>query len=94
VAAMSQLQQIKTDMQEVIAFTEFSAGNRYTEFNASTDKVAAYGLAALVAGGVAAKMGLFAKIGVLLLGLKKGLIFIVVGAGALIGKLFKRKSES
>ena len=94
VAAMGQLQQIKTDMQEVIAFTEFSAGNRYTEFNASTDKVAAYGLAALVAGGVAAKMGLFAKIGVLLLGLKKGLIFIIAGAGALIAKVFKRKSES
>jgi uncharacterized membrane-anchored protein len=94
VAGISQLQQIKADMREVLAFTEFSAGHRYTEFNGSTDKVAAYGVAALVAGGVAAKMGLFAKIGVLLLGLKKGLIFIIAGAGALVAKLFKRKSES
>jgi len=72
------------------AFTEFSAGHRYTEFNASTDKVAAYGVAALVAGGVAAKMGLFAKLGVLLLGLKKGLVFLLAGAGALVAKIFKR----
>jgi len=90
VAGIGQLEQIKSDMREVQAFTEFSAGHRYTEFNASTDKVAAYGVAALVAGGVAAKMGLFAKLGVLLLGLKKGLVFLLAGAGALVAKIFKR----
>jgi len=90
VANTKQLSQIKSDMREVLAFTEFSAGHRYNEFNSSTDQVAAYGIAALVAGGVAAKMGLFAKLGILLLGLKKGIVFIVVGAGALLAKLIKR----
>ena len=90
VAGMKQLQQIKSDMREVLSFTEFSAGHRYSEFNGSTDQVAAYGIAALVAGGVAAKMGLFAKLGILLLSLKKGLVFILAGAGALVAKLFKR----
>jgi hypothetical protein len=33
---------------------------------------------------------LFAKLGILLLGLKKGIVFIVVGAGALLAKLIKR----
>jgi len=90
VAGMKQLQEIKSDMREVLSFTEFSAGHRYSEFNGSTDQVAAYGIAALVAGGVAAKMGLFAKLGILLLSLKKGLVFILAGAGALVAKLFKR----
>jgi uncharacterized membrane-anchored protein len=90
VAGMKQLEQIKSDMREVLSFTEFSAGHRYSEFNGSTDRVAAYGIAALVAGGVAAKMGLFAKLGILLLSLKKGLVFILAGAGALVAKLFKR----
>ena len=90
VAGMKQLEQIKSDMREVLSFTEFSAGHRYSEFNGSTDQVAAYGIAALVAGGVAAKMGLFAKLGILLLSLKKGLVFILAGAGALVAKVFKR----
>ena len=90
VAGMKQLEHIKSDMREVLSFTEFSAGHRYSEFNGSTDRVAAYGIAALVAGGVAAKMGLFAKLGILLLSLKKGLVFILAGAGALVAKLFKR----
>jgi uncharacterized membrane-anchored protein len=90
VASMGQLTKVKTDMREVLAATEFSSGHRYADFNDSTDKVAAYGLAALVAGGVAAKMGLFAKLGVLLLSLKKVLIFVVAGAAVLAGKSLKR----
>jgi len=44
---------------------------------------------------VAAKMGLFAKLGILLLSLKKGLVFLLAGAGALVAKFFKRdRSDS
>ena len=93
VAGIDQLDAVKQGMQEVLAFTEFNAGHRYADFNSSSDKVAAYGLAALVAGGVAAKMGLFAKLGVLLLSLKKVLIFVLAGAAALIGKLFKGRGK-
>jgi uncharacterized membrane-anchored protein len=95
VAGMDQMAQVKQGMQEVLAFTEFNQGHRYADFNASTDKVAAYGLAALVAGGVAAKMGLFAKLGVLLLSMKKVLGLVVIGAIALVAKLVRgRRSES
>jgi uncharacterized membrane-anchored protein len=94
VAGMDQLAMIKQEMPTVLAFTNFTDGNRYTDFNASTDKVAAYGLAALVAGGIAAKAGLFAKLGIMLLALKK---FIVIGLVAVAGffkKLFGGRSKS
>ena len=94
VSGMNQLGMIKEEMPKVLAFTNFSDGNKYTDFNASTDKVAAYGLAALVAGGIAAKAGLFAKLGIMLLALKK---FIVIGLVAVAGffrKLFGGRSKN
>ena len=53
------------------------------------DKVAAYGLGALVAGKVLAKTGLIAAA---IIFLKKFGVFIVLGLGALVGRLFKKKS--
>ena len=90
VASMDQLQQVRSDMKPLIEVAEFNEGHRYADFNSKTDRMAEYGLGALIAGGVAAKMGLFAKLGILLLSLKKGLVFILAGAGALAAKLFKR----
>lgn len=96
VAGMSQIATIKTEMQKVIAFTDFKAGNSYADFNSSTDKMAEYGIAALVAGGVAAKLGLFAKLFAMLLAFKKALILGVVALFAGIKKLlgFKKKDSA
>ncbi|WP_229415821.1 DUF2167 domain-containing protein [Pseudoduganella armeniaca] len=91
VANMDQIAQIRKEMKTVTAFSDFTPGNRYADFNEKTDKVAEYGLAALVAGGAAAKLGLFGKLFALLLAFKK---LIVVGIGALgvgVAKLFGRK---
>jgi len=93
VAGMDQIGQIRNEMKAVTAFSDFTAGNRYADFNERTDKVAEYGIAALIAGGAAAKLGLFGKLFALLLAFKK---VIIVGAGAAvmaIGKLFGRKSK-
>lgn len=92
VAGMSQLSTIQTRMQDVLAFTEFSPGYGYADFDASIDKTATYGLAALVAGGIAAKAGLFAKLFALLIAFKKVLIVAVVGLFAGLRKLFGRKT--
>jgi uncharacterized membrane-anchored protein len=93
VADAGQIEQIKTDMRTVTGFTEFTAGNRYADFDSKTDKVAEYGLAALVAGGVAAKLGLFGKLFALLLAFKK-IIFVAVAAlGATVFKRFKGKQD-
>ncbi|SFS17248.1 Uncharacterized membrane-anchored protein [Dyella sp. OK004] len=91
VAPVDQLAQVRADMPKVLEMTEFDAGQRYTDYNASTDKLAAYGIGALVAGGIAAKAGLFAKLGALLFALKKFVIIGIAAIGAAISKLFGRK---
>ena len=58
-----------------------------------TDRVAAYGLGALIAGGVAAKAGLFAKLFGFLLMAKKFIIIGVVALGAFIAKMFGKKKD-
>ncbi|PVZ41323.1 DUF2167 domain-containing protein [Pseudomonas sp. CC120222-01a] len=91
VAAMADLQTIKQETPKILAFTNFTDGNRYADYDAKTDKLAPYGLAALVAGGIAAKAGLFAKIGVALLAFKKFIVLGLLAIAAFFRKLFKRK---
>ncbi|PWF45022.1 DUF2167 domain-containing protein [Massilia glaciei] len=94
VAGMHQIDTIKKEMKHVTAFTEFSPGNRYADFNEKTDRVAEYGIAALVAGGLAAKMGLFAKLLAFLLLFKKFVIIGVIAIGAALLKWFgNRKAK-
>ena len=56
--------------------------------------MAAYGLAALIAGGVAAKAGLFAKLFAVLLAGKKIILGAVLACGALFSKFFKRNKPA
>ena len=90
VATMPQLQEIETAIPTVLAMTNFNPGHRYSDFDPSVDEVAAYGIGALVAGKLAAKAGLFAKFGVLLIALKKFWIFLVIGIGAFLARVFRR----
>jgi uncharacterized membrane-anchored protein len=95
VAGMTQLPSVKGEMENVIGFTDFTPGNRYADFNSSTDKVAEYGIAALVAGAVAAKLGLFAKIAAMLAPLWKliaaGFVAVIAAIGKLLGVKKKEK---
>jgi uncharacterized membrane-anchored protein len=94
VAGMDRLEQIRGEMRPLIEVAEFNEGFRYGEFNAKTDRAAEYGLAALIAAGVGAKLGLFAKLGALLLAFKKIIIIGFVALGAFIKKLFGKKDET
>ncbi len=92
VAGMGELALVKSNIDKVLQIAAFTEGNRYQDYNSSTDKVAEYGIGALVAGGVLAKTGVLAAIG-------KGLIaawkFIVIGFVAIAGairKFFKGKA--
>jgi uncharacterized membrane-anchored protein len=70
----------------------YVSGSKYSEFKAG-DKVAAYGLSALVLGGagvMAAKMGLFAKLGVLLGKFWKGIVFGLIALGAMLKKIWDK----
>jgi uncharacterized membrane-anchored protein len=80
---------------EVIGMTEFVSGQTYAEWR-DGDKVAAYGLTALVAGGAGAaavKLGLFGKLWKVLAGAAKLVVLGVVAAGVWLKNLFTRKSE-
>ena len=79
---------VNEGMQQVLPMAEFDSGHRYADFNPKTDKLAAYGLAALVAGGVAAKTGLLTKIGLMLLAAKKLVFVALVAIGAFLKKIF------
>ena len=86
--------------RNLLAGYSFTSGQTYAEYRPG-DKVAKYGLAALVLGGTAvgaAKLGL---LGPLLLFFKKAWKLVVIGIAAvaasfrkLFGKLFGRKDES
>jgi uncharacterized membrane-anchored protein len=76
--------------QTLLAQTSFNAGKTYGDFNSSTDKVAEYGIAALVTGVAAKKLGLFA---VMLAFFAKSFKLIAIAAFGLfagLGKIFKR----
>jgi len=94
VATMPQLADIEANLPEVLAMANFNPGYRYSEFDPALDKVAAYGIGALIAGKVAAKTGLLAKLGVLLVALKKFWVIALVAVGAFFGRLFKRNKST
>lgn len=90
VAGMPQMVSVERDMKDLLGMASFNEGYRYEEFNKDTDKVAAYGIGALVAGGLAAKAGLFAKLGALLLAFKKFIFIGLAALGAFLVRLFRR----
>ncbi len=86
IAGIDQLDQINQAAPQILSMVNFQQGNRYADFDPKTDKVAAYGLAALVAGGILAKVGGFKLLIGLLLAAKK---FVIIGVAAVVG-FFKR----
>jgi uncharacterized membrane-anchored protein len=74
----------------ILAATSFNEGKRYEDFNESTDRIAEYGLTALIAGVAAKKLGLLATLGVFFLKGWKLLLLGGVAVGAIAKKFFKR----
>jgi uncharacterized membrane-anchored protein len=93
VAGMGGLPQVRDGMQQLLPMTGFDDGARYADHNPSTDKIASYGLATLIGGGLAAKAGLFAKLGLLLAKLWKVVLIGLVALGGGIKKLFSGRSK-
>lgn len=72
--------------------TSFNDGKTYADFNASTDKVAEYGIAALVAGAAAKKLGFFALIAAFFAKFAKVIGIAAVGVFVALRSLLKKKS--
>jgi uncharacterized membrane-anchored protein len=90
VTGLAELPANKPFAETILAHTDFNAGKRYADFNAATDKVAEYGIAALVTGVVAKKLGLFAVIAAFVLKFAKLFAIAAIGVFAAVAKFFKR----
>ena len=91
VGGMTQLPSIHSAMEQVLAAVEFKEGHRYADYIPGKDRAAEYGLAALVAGGIAAKAGLFKWVLGLVIALKKFIIVAVVAVVGFLRNLFRGK---
>lgn len=83
IASMEDLAMVKGDIQSIINNVKFDEGSKYSDFNSSTDNVAAWTIGGLVAGKVLAKAGFFAVIA------KFGK-FIAIAVGGIFITLWKR----
>ncbi len=80
VATMGELDSVNAHINDVLAMVSFAEGNRYADFNSSTDNVAAWTIGGLVAGKVLAKAGFFV---IILKYLKLIIAGIVLAGGAI-----------
>lgn len=88
VAGMSQLSDVETRAKGLLPHVNFNPGHRYEEYVHGSDKRAAYGVAGLVAGGIAAKAGLFKVLWVGILAFKKVIILGVIAAAGVLRRVF------
>lgn len=82
--------QDKAHAQTLLSALNFNEGKRYADFNQSTDKVAEYGLAALVGGLAAKKLGMFALAAGFFAKFAKVILLAGAGVVAAFTKFFKR----
>lgn len=94
VTGLNDLAKDKPSAHLMLGALNFNDGKRYADFNASTDKVAEYGLAALVVGVAAKKLGLFAVIAVFFAKFFKIIAIAAVAfGGAILKWLGGRKAK-
>ncbi|MDQ6469144.1 DUF2167 domain-containing protein [Flavobacterium sp. LHD-80] len=84
VAGVNQLAEVKASIPGIIQSVEFNDGNKYLDFDADTDTVAAWTIGGLVAGKVLAKVGFFA----ILAKFAKVIVIGIVAAFAAVKKFF------
>ncbi len=94
VTGMRQIQAEKPIAHTLLASLQYNDGKRYSDFNSATDHVAEYGLAALVGGIAAKKLGLFALIFAFILKFAKVFGVAAVAVVALLVKIFKGRKAA
>lgn len=88
----AKIQQEKAVANTLLSSLTFKENKRYQDFTEATDKVAEYGLAALVAGVAAKKLGFLALVGVFFAKFFKLILLAGAGVIAAIAKFFGKKS--
>lgn len=83
----------KKAARDMLGTLDYVPGKRYADFNGSTDRVAEYGIAALVGAVAVKKLGLLALAGAFLLKAWKLALLAVAGGSAAVRRLFGRKAD-
>jgi uncharacterized membrane-anchored protein len=94
VSAMDQLPLVQEATPAALAMVEFNQGNRYADFVKGKDHMAAYGVGALIIGGIAAKAGLFKFLIPILLAAKKLIVVAIAAVAAFFRRLFGNKKKT
>jgi uncharacterized membrane-anchored protein len=93
VASMAQLKAVEAATPSILGMVDFQDGHRYADFNPGTDKVATYGIAALIAGGILAKAGMFKLLWIGILAAKKFVIIAILAIVGYVKRLLGIKSD-
>jgi uncharacterized membrane-anchored protein len=94
VAPIEQLAEVEVRMPEIMSMVNFTAGNRYADYQEGNDTVAEYGLAVLILGGVAAKAGLLKGLLAVLAASWKVIAIGVIAIGGFFTRFFRRIKKS
>lgn len=94
VSQLSALAANKPTANALLADIAYRDGKRYADFNASTDHIAEYGLAALIAGVAVKKLGLFAIIAAFAVKFFKVGLIALLAFSTKIKRLFTRKPKA
>lgn len=94
VAAMSQIDAVRSQSGAILAAVDFNEGHRYADYLPGKDKAAAYGVAGLILGATAAKAGLFKLLWVGILAFKKLIIAGLVALFPALKRVFGKKEAA
>jgi uncharacterized membrane-anchored protein len=94
VTGMKTIEAEKPIARQLLAALEYNDGKRYTQFNSATDHIAEFGLAALIGGVAAKKLGLFALIAAFVVKFAKVILLAGIGLIGVIGKMMGRKKDA
>lgn len=94
VTDLSTIEAQKPIAKLLLSRLSFNTGKRYSDFNASTDHVAEYGLVALIGGVVAHKLGFFALMAAFAAKFIKGIVLAVIAGGAAVRRFFFRSKPA
>ena len=94
IGSPSDLNEISQSLDPVLKGVNFTSGNTYADYKEGIDKKASYGIAGLIAGGILAKTGILAKMGIFIVKFAK-LIFagLAAAVAAFWRWLSKKKKE-
>ncbi len=93
VTGLDELARDKPQAHTLLSALTYSEGKRYADFDSKTDRVAEYGLAALVVGAAAKKLGFLALALAFIAKFAKVILVGLALFGAGAAKLFKRKPK-